>query len=723
MRCILKSSLTAFFVPLFVLAANNRNPLRPLRTETPPVIDGKLDDAVWENAPRVTGFKTWMPDYDIDMAEKTVVYTAYDRENLYFAFRCYDSQPDKIKTSVTARDNIRADDWVCINLDSFNDHQSLYSLYINPAGIQEDSKSSSGTFNEDKSIDLVWYSGGQIDHEGYTIEVKVPFKSIRFTNKDPVEMGVIFERRICRRSESGTFPPLSPEKGFDFLTQGITVIFHDIKHYTLFELLPAITTSERHSAAEGKLVSEGKESDLSLTTKYGITSNLILDGTYNPDFSQVEADAGQIDINLRYALYFPEKRPFFLEGSEYFRFAGSSTSDPLRAVVHTRTIIDPFVGVKLSGKIGEKGIIASTYALDELPDDEGEKPKKEYAQVAVLRYKHALHEDSFIGGIYTGRDDENSTNRVLGIDGQTRINASSSLGYYVLGTLNKEGDQTEREEGYALGYAYAYGTRDLNINVGLQNISKDFHTETGYITRTGIFLVRASVVPKFYPNSTVIRRVDLNISNAFVRDKFDGLDETNNSVSLQFRLWRNSNITMSSNYSTEVFLAQTFNTSGLRISGSSQFTKQFYFKLSYTVGKAIYYSEDPYQGKSNSASADVIYHPSNKLHFNLSLVYSDFYRDTDSRKIFDYTIARGRMTYQMNRYLFFRGIVEYNTYREELLTDFLASFTYIPGTVVHFGYGSLYEKIRWESGDYVPADQFLQTKRGFFFKTSYLWRM
>ena len=404
-----------------------------------------------------------------------------------------------------------------------------------------------------------------------------------------------------------------------------------------------------------------------------------------------------------------------------FGFSGSATNDHLRSVVHTRTIADPLAGIKLSGKIGRRSTIASIYALDELPDAGDDK--KDYAHFAVLRYKLALHSDSYIGGFYTGREVENGYSRLLGIDGESRINESSTLGYNIFGSLSKKANDPSAREGYALGYNYLYATRKLNISLGLQDISKDFHTETGYLTRTGIFLLRSSVIPKFYPNSKFFRRFDLTFSNSYLRDKFDQLDETSNALSLRFVLPRSSNLAMNINYSTEVFYSKLFDTSGLTIGGSSQFTKQFYFKLAYTYEKAIYYTADPCQGRRNNASASMIYQPSHKINLDISLTYSDFTRDSDSQKIYDYTILRNRLTYQMNRYLFFRGIVEYNNYKKEMLTDFLASFTYIPGTVIHLGYGSFYKKIKWENGSYSESDRFLETNRGFFFKASYLWRM
>jgi len=165
-------------------AQGNEQPLVAYKTDTPPVIDGKLDDPVWQKATSVKGFKTWSPDFGIDMVDDTIVYLAYDDENLYFGFRCFDSEPDKIKASVTSRDKIRPDDWIGINLDTFNDQQSLYCLYCNPLGIQQDSRAESGA--EDYTVDIVWYTAGQIDEKGYTVEVKIPFKSIRYTQKTSV---------------------------------------------------------------------------------------------------------------------------------------------------------------------------------------------------------------------------------------------------------------------------------------------------------------------------------------------------------------------------------------------------------------------------------------------------------------------------------------------------------------------------------------------------------
>ena len=173
--------------PVGAKAPVNLLPLRPVHATVPPKIDGILDDAVWEKAPRESDFKTWNPDYGKDMTAGTVVYYAYDRENLYFAFRCSDPEPAKIKAAVSGRDTINADDWTCINLDTFNDQQGLYALYVNPLGIQADSRFEGN--QEDYTVDIVWFSEGRIDAEGYTVEIRLPLKSLRYRSRSPSRWG------------------------------------------------------------------------------------------------------------------------------------------------------------------------------------------------------------------------------------------------------------------------------------------------------------------------------------------------------------------------------------------------------------------------------------------------------------------------------------------------------------------------------------------------------
>ena len=694
----------------------------PLRTETPPVIDGVLDDPVWRAAPFVSGFKTWLPDYGQEMVGDTKVYAAYDGENLYFAFRCYDPEPEAIKTSVSNRDNIRADDWIAVNLDSFNDQQALYVLYANPAGIQGDTRYAGG--HEDHDFDMVWYSDGRIDEEGYTVEIRLPLSSIRYASTDSVFMGVIFERMVSRRREAGTYPPLDPAQADSWLTQTMPMAFYNLKRPTLVELLPAATYAYSQAHSGGEMVTTQDDAELSFTAKYGITSELVLDGTYNPDFSQVEADAGQVDVNLRYDLFYPEKRPFFLEGRAHFGLGATQTSglDPISSVVHTRSIVDPIVGTRVTGKLGENDIVAAIYAVDEM---QGIAPGSdtEYAHVPILRYKRVLNEDAYVGGIYTARTYGSHLNTVGGVDGLMRLNESSTLGYHGLLSHTREDEFAAGTNGHAAAITYRRNTRDLSIGMTAKDVSEGFRTETGYVTRTGVSLFTAYIQPKFYFSSRTLQRIDAQLFTGQTRDRLYDMWETYNEASLRFYLWNRMTVATRYAYSNEIFLGERFNTSLFAIQSGGRISNQVSASAQYRRSNSIYYGPSPYQGSSNLVTARLTLQPTANLQGQASFIYFDFKGDTDASNDYEYPILRGKLTYQVSRYLFFRGIVEYNDYRDELLTDLLASFTYIPGTVLHIGYGSLFDKTRWENDRYVEADRFLQTRRQLFVKGSYLWRI
>jgi hypothetical protein len=697
-------------------------PLEPPIAGTPPVIDGVLDDAAWQGAPAFTDFRTSMPDIGRPMPDSTFAYAAFDRDNLYFAFRCRESEPGKIKTSVTNRDNMLGDDWICINLDSFNDQQACYAFYVNPQGIQGDSRFAAN--NEDFSVDLVWYSAGRVSADGYAVEVRIPLKSIRFSNRNPVEMGVIFERFVSRRSEHGTHPALDPAKGLSYLTQMRPLAFRDIKQKALLEVLPAVTFTEQHSIDAGELARDERLAEFSLTTKYGVASDLVVEGTYNPDFSQIEADAGQVDVNLRYDLFYPEKRPFFLEGRESFTVAATAASelDPVRAIVHTRTIVDPLAGVKLVGMAGARSRVAALYALDELPEEEAPAGGA-YAQFPILRFQRVLRNESYLGGIYAGRELDGSFSRVGGVDAKLQVTEPAWFEGHALLSRAKADAVSAEAGGHSIGLRYRHGARNGDYDFSVVDVSDDFVADMGYVTRVGVFQATALARPKFYSDSSFVRRVDAELFSGQTRDEFSGLWETFNHASSLFYLGGTSQLKVKYSYSTEIFEGEKFNTGGFHVLVGGQPANQFYYSVLYRRIQAIFYSADPYQGKSNRFTAGITYQPSDKLLSELSFVYYDFYRSSDSRKIYDYPIGRVKVTFQPNKYLLLRGICEYNDYYEEMITDFLASFTYIPGTVIHLGYGSMYDKIEWREGSYTESDRFLETKRGLFFKMSYLWRL
>lgn len=726
MRVALSPSLRVPFVRLLpslllagsLLAAQSppaRPVLRPTRVETPPILDGVLDDLAWAQAAAVTDFVTFIPEFGKPQAERTIAYAAYDRDHLYFAFRCLDPEPGRIKAAVARRDDILNDDFVCVNLDSFNDQQSLYGFYVNPLGIQADSRFANN--KEDFGVDLVWDSAGRLDAEGYCVEIRIPLKSLRFTAGAVVRMAVLFERTVSRRKEHGSFPVMDPKRGYAFLPQMAVLEYPGLRGGFLLELLPALTHARRAERLQGAWAEPPPKTELSLTAKVGLTPSLVLDATLNPDFSQVEADAGQVDANLRYNLFFAEKRPFFQEGSESFN-TGGTASGPLSTLVHTRTIVDPEHGAKLSGKLGPRDTIAVLEARDKAADGGPD------AGFAVLRYKRGLAEDSYLGAFATRRAQGPQENLVAGPDGQLRLGPASTLAFHAFGSRTEGAQGLAPRRGRALGLEYQLDSSRLGAQVAVHDLDRDFRTDVGYLTRTGLTSLAASLTPRFYPGRAWLRRIDPTFSYARLRDHDSGLREHAATVGFTAYSQGNTTLGLFADDATEVYLGRVFQTSGWRLNVSSQVDKRLSLKAALRAGQSVRYSEDPFQARGTDASASAVLQPTENLNLALNWSHADLRRQDDGSRVFDGHISRARLTYQVNAHLFFRVITEYNAFRRQRLTDLLASFTYIPGTVVFLGYGNLQRRQAWDELERQnrDSDRWQSFQRGLFFKASYLWR-
>ncbi|HSA96176.1 MAG TPA: carbohydrate binding family 9 domain-containing protein [Acidobacteriota bacterium] len=695
-----------------------------------PVIDGLLDDEAWATGLKFDGFKTFKPDYGKEASQRTEAYIAYDADNFYFAFRCYDD-PDKVKGAVCKRDTIFQDDVAFIILDPFNDLQSGFSFIVNPCGIQGDGMVNVQG-NLELSFDAVWYSAGRVDDQGWTAEARIPFKSLRFPNRKVMTWRVLFVRFFTRTSEQVAFPPLDPANS-SLMQQAQPFEVSGIKYKRVAELLPAFTfgrTQEATVASQGQLV-RNKELDIddfSLTGKLGLTSELTVDGTYNPDFSQIEADAGQIDFNRRYSLYYEEKRPFFLERNDLWQFGGTVEEGPLQSIVYTRTIVDPDFGFRLTGKVTSRDTVAAIYARDNIPGPPAEpsgEPVRLHPDFIITRYKHSLNEDSYIGGFYTAREADGSYNRVGGIDGRFRLSPLDTVSFHLFGSLTKAPGAESADDGHALAVDYSFGNRKWIFDLGYQDISENFQVDTGFFYRTGLRRLSAFAMYSIYPKSKFFQKIEPFYWSYHLFDTIYERWETVNLFTLRFRLPRNTMFRIDTLLANEVFGGQLFNDSGFGFQGETQIAKSLYFQLfARRTGNIFYDPAAPYQGYGTRAMAYLQYQPITQLDFNLSLSYVDFYRKADKVKIYDYLILRSRNTFQINKYLFIRGIVEYNDFYKRMTLDGLVSFTYIPGTVVHLGYGSALEKAEWDQGlpGFAPSSRFREMKRGFFFKVSYLHR-
>jgi hypothetical protein len=491
--------------PGLVLPPEKAQPVRMPKFDKAPVIDGKLDDEIWKKATVLKDFYQIQPGDNIPPSKPTEVMLGYDSKVLYVAFHCYD-EPDKVRATIPKRDNIFNDDYVGILFDTFNDKRKAYEFDFNPLGVQADGIWTDGQ-GEDFNPDFVFESKGMITDDGWIVEIAIPFKSMRyFAGKDKL-WGAHFFRRIKRfNNELTMWMPINRDISSWLAQEGHLSGLDGISTERTLELIPSLTLSETAtrkatlSPAQlnaglhdpGRLVNGPIKFDPGLTGKFTITPNVTLDFAVNPDFAQVESDQLVVTANQRFPIFFPEKRPFFLEGIDIFQSQ--------IAAVHTRTIIDPDVALKLTGKVSRNtfglmvasdngpgnlsvrdrefiradpafllGISNPTASqIASIQQSQGQLARilDKNSLVGVLRLKHDVgKKDSFVGLLATAYRFVDQYNYLGGLDGRFRLNPQTTFSVQALTTTTRtsffypdEGIVANRKEN---GFIYAL---DYNMN-------------------------------------------------------------------------------------------------------------------------------------------------------------------------------------------------------------------------------------------------------------------
>ncbi|MDT7687605.1 MAG: hypothetical protein QOE46_364 [Acidobacteriota bacterium] len=491
-----------------LLTPEKMSPTRLTRFDKPPVIDGKLDEEVWKNAVVFKDFVQFRPVDLVAPSQPTEVRIGYDSRYLYVGFHAFD-EAGKVRATIAKRDAVFDDDWVGVWLDTFNDGRRAYELIFNPLGVQADAVFTEGV-NEDFSVDIVMESKGVVTNDGYTVEVAIPFKSLRYEAGKDKKWGLHLLRTIKRlNNEQDSWMPISRDNSSLLGQEGHVTGLEGLSTERTIEIIPSLTVSEegkrvptflsaqrifagaqgnRLPGDNGRFLNSPINLDPGVTAKVGISPTMTLDFTYNPDFAQVEADATVVTANQRFPIFFEEKRPFFLEGKEIF--------ETLISAVHTRTIVDPDYAVKFTGKRG-RNTFGVMLASDNAPGNSGEddrdfvratndlsgvtnpdlradiearrnsilKVLDKNATVGVLRVKHDIGKEGHIGFLATTYNFVDRYNDIAGFDTRYRFNKTTVFTAQVLGSVThspfffaEEATVADRKE---KGLAYAY---DLNFN-------------------------------------------------------------------------------------------------------------------------------------------------------------------------------------------------------------------------------------------------------------------
>jgi len=478
------------------------NPYPVPYTDTAITVDGDLTEAAWQTAQVLELNYEVSPRENVAPPVRTEILFMYDRSNFYIGFRCYDPDPSRIRAYYSDRDALGSSDWVAVEIDTYNDSRRAFTLFSTPLGGQMDGISDAAGI-KDYNWDMIYDTAGRVFDWGYGVEIAVPFSSLRFQRTQEEQTWGLNAVRGYPRDVSHQIWAQPYDRGNNCRVCQYTRIrgFRDVSPGRNVEINPTLTastTEERTDMPAGDFANRDRQAEAGLSVRWGMTPNLMLSGTVNPDFSQVEADAAQLDINQPFALFFPEKRPFFTEGADFFR-------TPFN-VVHTRTLRDPNWGVKLSGKEGANAL--GMYVVNDditnliFPGSQFSRTTSvdRSNMASVFRYSRDIRNNSSLGVLYTGRQGGDYSNHVFGVDGNLRFTDSDEVVFQYLGSRTRYEDSIAAEFGQpggtfggsALQAAYAHKTRRHTVEFLFEDVSRDFRADQGYVPQVGYRQYRGS---------------------------------------------------------------------------------------------------------------------------------------------------------------------------------------------------------------------------------------
>jgi hypothetical protein len=742
------------------------------------VIDGVLDEAPWQSATRLTGFSSYLPFDGRPAQDSTDIFVWFSPSAVYFGIRAYETH-GSVHATLAARDRIDSDDYIQLLIDPFNDRRRAFVFGVNPLGVQADGTRTDGggsggpnsrgtTFggnppaNVDLSTDFVFDSKGHVTEFGYEVEVRIPLTSIRFQGTDPQDWAFQVIRFVQHSGYQQTWTPARRGAQSLIVQSGTLRGFTGLRRDQVVELNPEFTSLRsglRTDVDPTDVITEGwsTSTDLSLggNLRWRLAPNLTLNATVRPDFSQVEADAAQVPGDARFALFFPEKRPFFVDGIEQFE-----TPDLL---IYTRRIVQPDAAVKLSGKLGRTSL-ALMSALDSRDASSSGSDRPLYN---LLRVRRDISTASTMGFTITDREEGDRFNRVVGADTRVLFRREYSVNANVAGSWTRTAGVTQaapswnvsfNRTGLRVGQLYSFG-----------GIDSAFTAAGGFVPRTD--LVRGA----FYNRYSFYGRPGSFLESWLIRQGLDGLwlfDKFWNGSSVQetkFQLENVLNIrggwVVSVTPVTESFLfdPRRYATYSVESSGgtdtvafrASPRTQALYGliriatpqyslfsgRFSTFIGRDVDFFETAAAHRTD-VTADIEFRPSDQLRLTTSYLYSRITRWRDNSLLSSASVPRLKVEYQLSRPLFLRFVGQYdNRHRDALRdpssnqpllvnsalaarqdtrdfrVDWLVSYLPSPGTVLFAGYGASL----WEPDAFRFRDM-ERVRDGFFLKLSYVFR-
>ena len=725
--------------------------LRVPRAASAIVVDGVLDEAAWASALRLTLAYEIYPGDNTPAPVLTECLLLYDERNLYVGFRASDPEPREIRAHLSDRDMLPNDeDQVSIVLDTFNDSRRGYAFAASPLGVQWDGIASEVGglgLSFDGSWDAIWSAKGSIDGDGYVVEMAVPFTSLRFPRGGSDLVWGFHAMRFLPRSviRQLSLRPIDRDNNC-FLCQSARLTgFSDLKTGLNLELDPTLTArreDEREAFPDGPLTNGPVKSEGGLTARWTVTPDLTLSTALNPDFSQVEADVAQLKINTRFALYYPEKRPLFLEGADFFQTRLNT--------IYTRTVADPSWGTKLVGKVGRNalGVVVAEDNLTNLlfPANQGSQSASVDRNVtdAALRYRRDLGASSTIGFLYAGREGPGYSNQVAGADGVIRLSELDTLGAQALGSITEypadiaaQYGQPERPfRGAAVTLDYRHESKEWNWSVSGSDLGPRLRVDTGFIPRVDTRSAGASVERVVWgdPEGRLIR-MSFGATGSRTENHDGLLTDDSEGVFVRWDGPLQSSVSVDVSRGREFFKGVTYDQTHGGASWSMAPSGGLGLSLSGDAGDEVDY-DNSRPGRGARVVPGVSFKLGRHLKANLDDTYETL--SVEGGRLFRANLAQARLAWQFNVRAMARAIVQYTDIRRRLslytgvcgpsspppcvlppevektlFTQLLFSYKVDPQTAIYLGYSD--DRLGEED---VPLRQ---SDRTVFFKIGYAW--
>ena len=698
----------------------------------------KLADLLQGAAPegaRVVDFRQKTPGDGKPVTEPTTAYVSYDDKNLYVLFDCKDD-PAKVRTHLAKREDIDDDDKVSVLLDTFHDGQHAYVFSVNPSGVQRDGVVMEGK-STDYKFDTLWYSDARLTDHGYAVLITIPFKSVRFSGHSVQTWGIALARAFVRNNESSYWPYITDRRPGYVPQFGVVEGIEDVRAGRNVTLIPYVNLAHAHVLGPTRYTNQ-QDYRGGLDSKVVIRNAFTLDTTINPDFSQVESDDPQVTINQRYEVYFPEKRPFFLENASLF-------ATPIN-LFFSRRIVDPEFGSRLTGQAG-KWSVGGLVTDDRAPGERVAASNALYGDRAlngVFRLQRDLGNQSRAGFIGTSTQFGSSWNRVFGVDLRLHLGENWFFTGQAVRSYDRRLDGTHRT---APAYVFdlTRSGRHMTSSTSYKDLSPDFRAPMGFIQRVDVRTATQYVDYFWRPEGSRVLDFGpaLTLSGNWDRTG----RSTDRILNAEFAIDMNGPMGFrASRYQAYEYYWGTGFHEG-RTGASFYITPKKWFTLygGYGRGSGINYSPAdglaPFLAQSQDFNFGATLKPTPRATFTEYYYYTrlgaPIGADGAGRSpVFTNHIARSKINYQFTKALSLRAIIDYysdlpnsnliqDVKYKQLTGDVLLTYMINPGTALYAGYTSRYANVNDPARpDYMPPVVSPSTllDRSFFIKVSYLFR-